>query len=52
MWLLRILLLHCSAVACVVCCRDSHSKTLYRALQCFLFDFWGQSECKISTDPK
>eukprot|EP00882_Tetradesmus_deserticola_P013284 GHRQ01014091.1.p1 GENE.GHRQ01014091.1~~GHRQ01014091.1.p1 ORF type:complete len:538 (+),score=152.89 GHRQ01014091.1:624-2237(+) len=31
---------------------DSHSKTLYRALQCFLYDFWGQSECKISTDPK
>ncbi|KAF6252248.1 hypothetical protein COO60DRAFT_544594 [Scenedesmus sp. NREL 46B-D3] len=31
---------------------DSHSKTLYRALQCFLYDFWGQSECDISTDPK
>uniref|UniRef100_A0A383VEI9 Uncharacterized protein n=1 Tax=Tetradesmus obliquus TaxID=3088 RepID=A0A383VEI9_TETOB len=31
---------------------DSHTKTLYRALQCFLFDFWNQKECKISTDPQ
>ncbi|WIA44222.1 hypothetical protein OEZ86_010534 [Tetradesmus obliquus] len=28
---------------------DSHSKTLYRALQCFLFDFWDQRECEAST---
>uniref|UniRef100_A0A383VCQ2 Trichome birefringence-like N-terminal domain-containing protein n=1 Tax=Tetradesmus obliquus TaxID=3088 RepID=A0A383VCQ2_TETOB len=27
---------------------DSHSKTLYRALQCFLFDFWDQRECEAS----
>ena len=28
---------------------DSHSKQLYRALQCFLIDFWpGQAECAVS----
>lgn len=30
--------------------RDSHSKTLYRALSCFLYDFWDQKECEASTD--
>jgi hypothetical protein len=40
------------AVCCLFVCRDSHTKTLYRALQCFLYDFWGQKECKISTDPQ
>jgi hypothetical protein len=30
-------------------CRDSHSKTLYRALQCFLFDHWDQQECEASS---
>lgn len=32
-------------------CSDSHSKTLYRALQCFLFDFWDHHECRVSTQP-
>lgn len=34
----------------VVYCRDSHSKSLYRALACFLFDFWNQKECEASTN--
>lgn len=33
---------------------DSHSKAMYKALQCFLIDFWGQDgnhgECETSTD--
>jgi hypothetical protein len=32
--------------------RDSHAKTFYRALQCFLIDFWGQRECATTTDPE
>jgi hypothetical protein len=31
-------------------CRDSHSKSLYKALQCFLIDFWNHQECETSTD--
>jgi hypothetical protein len=27
---------------------DSHSKTFYRALQCFLIDFWDHTECQAS----
>jgi hypothetical protein len=30
--------------------RDSHSKSLYKALQCFLIDFWNHQECETSTD--
>lgn len=32
---------------------DSHSKAMYKALQCFLIDFWGDAnhgECETSTD--
>ena len=42
-----VLLLCCFFVAF----RDSHTKSLYRALQCFLIDFWkNQAECEASTD--
>lgn len=30
--------------------RDSHSKTMYRALQCFLLDFWNHKECEVGPD--
>lgn len=43
----------CTSVVCGCdLCRDSHTKTFYRALQCFLYDFWEQKECQISTDPQ
>jgi hypothetical protein len=29
---------------------DSHAKALYKALQCFLIDFWNHQECETSTD--
>lgn len=29
---------------------DSHAKQLYRALQCFLLDFWDHKECEAGTD--
>jgi hypothetical protein len=32
-------------------CRDSHTKILYRSLQCFLIEFWENQEvCEASTD--
>jgi hypothetical protein len=31
-------------------CSDSHSKALYKALQCFLLDFWNHQECRTSPD--
>lgn len=29
---------------------DSHAKAMYKALQCFLIDFWNHQECETSTD--
>ncbi|WIA19825.1 hypothetical protein OEZ85_005733 [Tetradesmus obliquus] len=29
---------------------DSHARTFYRAMQCFLMDFWSHQECKPSMD--
>ena len=29
---------------------DSHTKQLFRALQCFLYDFWDGQECKAAAD--
>eukprot|EP00775_Hariotina_reticulata_P008138 gene8138-8332_t len=29
---------------------DSHSKALYKALQCFLLDFWNHQECRTTPD--
>lgn len=29
---------------------DSHSKQLFRALQCFLIDFWDGTECAVSAN--
>jgi hypothetical protein len=46
----RPALIATAALHCVYACRDSHSKTLYRALQCFLLDFWDHQECQASTD--
>lgn len=34
----------------LVICRDSHAKSLYRALQCFLLDFWNHQECESSPE--
>jgi hypothetical protein len=31
-------------------CSDSHAKSLYKALQCFLIDFWNHQECETSSD--
>ncbi|KAF6266055.1 hypothetical protein COO60DRAFT_640959 [Scenedesmus sp. NREL 46B-D3] len=31
---------------------DSHSKTFYWALQCFLIDFWDHRECQASSLPE
>ena len=31
-------------------CRDSHAKAFYKAIQCFLIDFWNHQECETSTD--
>jgi hypothetical protein len=31
-------------------CRDSHARFFYRALQCFLLDFWDQQECQATLD--
>lgn len=30
--------------------RDSHSKQLYKALQCFMFDFWDGKDCRPTAD--
>jgi hypothetical protein len=38
------------ACAVVTSCRDSHARFFYRALQCFLFDFWSQQECQATLD--
>jgi hypothetical protein len=29
---------------------DSHAKAFYKAIQCFLIDFWNHQECETSTD--
>jgi hypothetical protein len=35
----------------ILLCRDSHTKTFYRALQCFMLDFWeNQAECESNSD--
>jgi hypothetical protein len=36
-----------TTLTCIVLHRDSHSKSLYRALQCFLLDFWDHTECTV-----
>jgi hypothetical protein len=39
-----------AAVAPLHSHRDSHSKSMYKALQCFLIDYWNHQECETSTD--
>lgn len=29
---------------------DSHTKQLFKSLQCFLYDFWDGRECKVTPD--
>jgi hypothetical protein len=36
--------------ACMSARRDSHARFFYRALQCFLLDFWDHQECQSTLD--
>jgi hypothetical protein len=58
-----LLFKHCHGLTClqrskpsstymVLCmlCRDSHTKVLFTALQCFMVDFWQHQECRAHTD--